>query len=157
MPLLSYPSETFPGPPSVTLDVPETWAPVRVAGTLMSCRRIESDRGFAPNVVVRGFQRSSDFTMREALAELRAFVGEQQDGTVDTPFEIDLDGTPFLGVNVSWTDEQIGTVVQIHLFTSSRRGRMVDLVQVTGSVGGADAQSSYGEVQQILQTVRTSA
>lgn len=154
MPQLTYPSETFPGPPSVVLDVPESWAPVRVGGTLMSCRRIESDRGFAPNVVVRGFQRSGDFTMREAIAELRGFVGDREDGVVDAPFELDLDGVPFLGVNVSWTDPQIGTVVQIHLFNSSRRGRMVDLIQATGSVGGEDAQSSYGEVQQILQTVR---
>ena len=33
---------------------------------------------------------------------------------------------------------------------------MDDLVQATGSVGGDGAQSSYGEVQQILQTVRIS-
>lgn len=156
MPQLTYPSETFPGPPSVTLDVPDTWAPVRVGGALMSCRRIESDRGFAPNVVIRGFQRASDFTMRDALAELRGFVEDQQDGTVDTPFDLVLDGLRLLGVNVSWTDPEIGTVVQIHLFHSSRRGRVVDLVQATGSVGGHDAQSSYGEVQQILQTVRIS-
>lgn len=156
MPQLTYPSETFPGPPSVTLDVPETWAPVRVGGALMSCRRIDGDRGFAPNVVIRGFQRASDFTMRDALAELRGFVEEQQDGRVDAPFDLDLDGTSLLGVNVSWTDPQIGIVVQIHLFHSSRRGRVVDLIQATGSVGGDDAQSSYGEVQQILQTVRIS-
>lgn len=154
MPQLTYPSETFPGPPSVTLDVPDTWAPVRVGGALMSCRRIESDRGFAPNVVVRGFQRSSDFTMRDALAELRAFVEDQPDGRVDAPFDLALDGTRLLGVNVSWTDPQIGIVVQVHLFHSSRRGRVVDLIQATGSVGGDGAQSTYGEVQQILQTVR---
>lgn len=156
MPQLTYPSETFPGPPSVTLDVPDTWAPVRVGGALMSCRRIESDRGFAPNVVVRGFQRDSDFTLRDALAELRTFVEGQPDGVVDTPFDLDLDGQPLLGVNVSWTDPAIGVVVQIHLFHSSRRGRVVDLVQATGSVGGDDAQRSYGDVQQILRTVRIS-
>ncbi|HIZ98222.1 MAG TPA: hypothetical protein H9805_06525 [Candidatus Janibacter merdipullorum] len=154
MPQLKYPSDTFPGPPSVTVDTPETWAPVRVGGTLLACRRIDSDQGFAPNVVVRGFQRSSDFTMRHALAELRGFVDEQGSGTVDEPFELELGGVPFLGVNVSWVDPEIGTVVQIHLFAGSRRGRIVDLVQATGSVGGDDAQSSYGEVQQILQTIR---
>ena len=154
MPQLSYPSETFPGPPSVTVDVPESWAPVRVGGALLSCRRVESDHGFAPNVVIRGFQRTSDFTMRDALAELREFVAGQEAGHVDEPFELDLGDVPFLGVNVSWTDEQIGTVVQIHLFAGSRRGRIIDLLQVTGSVGGSDAQNSYAEVQQILQTVR---
>lgn len=156
MPQLSYPSEVFPGPPSVTVDVPETWAPVRVGGTLLSCRRIESDHGFAPNVVVRGFQRTSDFTMRDALAELRGFVDGQPQGSIDEPFEIELDEVPFLGVNVSWDDPEIGTVVQIHLFAGSRRGRIVDLVQVTGSVGGADAETAYAEVQGILQTVRVS-
>jgi len=154
MPELTYPSETFPGPPSVTVDVPETWAPVRVGGTLLSCRRINSDHGFAPNVVIRGFQRSSDFTMRHALAELRGFVADQREGHVDEPFELELGGVPFLGVNVSWSDPEIGTVVQIHVFAGSRRGRIVDLIQATGSVGGDDAQSAYGEVQQILQTIR---
>lgn len=156
MPQLQYPSDIFPGPPGVTVDVPETWAPVRVGGTLLACRRIESDHGFAPNVVVRGFQRTSDFTMRHALEELKGFLADQPRGNVDRPFELELESVPFLGVNVSWQDPEIGTVVQIHLFAGSRRGRVVDLVQATGSVGGADAQSSYAEVQQILQTIRMS-
>lgn len=154
MPELSYPSEMFPGPPSVTLDAPDTWGPVRVGGTLLACRRIESDESFAPNVVVRGFQRTSDFTMRDAIAELRRFLDEQEAGSLDDPFEIELGGVPFVGVNVSWTDPEIGTVVQIHLFAGSRRGRIVDIVQATGSVGGETAESSYAEVQQILQSVR---
>ena len=92
--------------------------------------------------------------MRHALGELRGFVDQQGSGNVDEPFELELGEVPFLGVNVSWTDPEIGTVVQIHLFAGSRRGRIVDLVQATGSVGGDDAQNSYGEVQQILQTIR---
>lgn len=154
MPELSYPSEVFPGPPGVIIDAPDTWAPVRVGGTLLACRRIDSDHGFAPNVVVRGFQRTGDFTMREAVAELRTFVDEQSEGHVDEPFELTLGEVPFLGVNVSWSDPDIGTIVQIHLFAGSRRGRIVDLVQATGSVGGGDAQSAYAEVQQVLQTIR---
>lgn len=157
MPHLSYPSETFPGPPTVDIDVPDTWAPVRVGGTLLACRKIESEHGFAPNVVVRGFQRTSGFTIRAALDELRTFVDGREGGRVDEPFELELGGVPFLGVNVSWQDEEIGVVVQIHLFAGSRRGRVVDIVQVTGSVGGSDMEHSYGEVQGILQTVRVTA
>mgnify|MGYP003340957451 CR=1 FL=1 len=52
---------------------------------------------------------------------------------------------------------KIGTVVQIHLFAGSRRGRIVDIVQSTGSVGGDDMERSYGEVQGILQSVRVTA
>ena len=151
---LRYPSEVFPGPPGVTIEVPESWGPVRVGGTLLACRRIQSDHGFAPNVVIRGFQRTGDFTMRHALGELRAFVSGQESGHVDEPFELQLGEVPFVGVNVSWKDPEIATIVQIHLFAGSRRGRIVDLVQATGSVGGGDAQSAYAEVQQILQTIR---
>lgn len=157
MPQLTYPSETFPGPPGVTIDVPETWAPVRVGGTLLSCRRVESDQGLAPNVVIRGFQRTADFTMRHALQELRDFVAQQEDGHVDEPFELELGEVPFVGVNVSWVDEQIGTIVQIHLFAGSRRGRIVDLIQATGSVGGGDARSAYAEVQHVLRTIRVAS
>ena len=92
--------------------------------------------------------------MRQALDELRGFVAQQDQGHVDEPFELELGEVPFVGVNVSWTDPEIGTVVQIHLFAGSRRGRIVDLVQATGSVGGGDAQSAYGEVQQVLRTIR---
>ena len=95
--------------------------------------------------------------MRHALEELRGFVAQQQEGSVDEPFELELGDVPFVGVNVSWVDPQIGTIVQIHLFAGSRRGRVVDLLQATGSVGGNDAQSAYAEVQQVLRTIRATA
>ena len=38
--------------------------------------------------------------------------------------------------------------------TPQKARRIVDLVQATGSVGGGDAQSAYGEVQQVLRTIR---
>jgi hypothetical protein len=31
---------------------------------------------------------------------------------------------------------------------------VVDLLQVTGSVGGPDAEAEYPEIQQVMQTVR---
>ncbi len=154
---LTYPSREFPGPPGVRLDVPETWAPVRLGGTLMSCRRATSDEGFAPSIVVRGYQRGPDFTVAEALSELGDYVRGQTDGRIDPPFDLELGGTMLRGVNASWRDPVVGQVVQVHLFASSRRGPVVDLIQVTGSVGGADAQSAYAEVRSILSTLRITA
>lgn len=156
MSTLSYPSEAFPGPPEVALDIPDGWSPLRVSGTLLGCRRIVSHQGIAPHVVIRGSRRSVDYTERRALQELRDFVDAQPEGRVDDPFEIELDGTPFVGVTVSWKDPEIGTIVQIHLFTCSRRDRGVDLIQATGSVAGSDVRSAYADVQQILRTIRVS-
>jgi hypothetical protein len=73
---------------------------------------------------------------------------------MESPFEVEIEGVPFVGVNVSWTDATIGDVVQAHLFAGARRGQVVDLLQVTGSVGGPDAESEYTAIQQVMQTVR---
>jgi hypothetical protein len=151
---LAYPSPQFPGPPTVAVDIPADWSPVRVAGTLLAARRTASESAFAPNVVVRGFTRSNQFTIGRALGELAAYVARQDDGEMETPFEVEIERVPFVGVNVSWTDEAIGDVVQAHLFAGARRGQVVDLIQVTGSVGGPDAESEYTEIQQVMQTVR---
>lgn len=151
---LTYPSREFPGPPGVHLEVPDTWAPVRLGGTLMSCRRASSDEGFAPSIVVRGYQRGPDFTLAEAIGELGDYVRGQSEGRLDPPFDLELGGTMLRGVNASWRDAVVGQVVQIHLFASSRRGPIVDLIQVTGSVGGAEAQRAYAEVHRILTTLR---
>jgi hypothetical protein len=154
MTTLTYPSAQFPGPPSISVDIPEGWAPVRVPGTLLAARRADTSGRFAPNVVVRGFTRSGDFTIGRALGELKAYVDERSDGQMDAPFALEIEQVPFVGVNVSWTDERVGDVVQAHLFAGARRGQVVDLIQVTGSVGGEQVGSEYDTLQQLMQTVR---
>jgi hypothetical protein len=154
MTTLTYPSAQFPGPPSISVDIPEGWAAVRVPGTLLAARRSDTGGTFAPNVVVRGFTRSGDFTIGRALAELRSYVEDRADGQMDAPFALEIEKIPFVGVNVSWTDERVGDVVQAHLFAGARRGQVVDLIQVTGSVGGEQAGSEYVSLQRLMQTVR---
>lgn len=154
MPTLSHPSEQFPGPPSVTLEVPDGWVPVRVPGTLLAARASAVAEGFAPHVVVRGFSRDRSCTMGRIVGELRDAVLARRDGEIDEPFTVDLGAVPFVGVSVSWTDERIGTVVQTHLFAGARRSGLVELVQVAGSVAGADLDAQYGALQEVMQTVR---
>jgi hypothetical protein len=50
---LSYPSTQFPGPPSVTVQIPAEWIPVAVPGTRLAARRTATECRFAPNGVVR--------------------------------------------------------------------------------------------------------
>ena len=66
----------------------------------------------------------------------------------------EIASVPFVGVNVSWADETIGDVVQAHLFAGARRGQVVDLIQLTGSVGGPDAEAEYPAIQQVMQSLR---
>ena len=111
-------------------------------GTLLAARSTSTDGTFAPSIVVRGFTRSGRFTIGRALAELQQFVSQQPDGEVEPPFEVEIDGVPFVGVNVSWTDETVGDVVHPPVRGGPPRP-VVDLIQVTGSVGGDHAEAAY--------------
>jgi hypothetical protein len=130
MPTLKYPSEQFPGPPSVTVEIPDGWSPVRVPGTLLAARRNDTGGRFAPNVVVGGFTRSGDFTIGRALAELKSYVEDRTGGEMDAPFALEIESVPFVGVNVSWKDEAVG------------------------DVGGEQVDVEYDSLQQLMQTVR---
>ena len=153
---ISYPSEAFPGPPTIDLDLPDGWAPMRMVGALMAAREVSAPSGFASNVMVRGYSRDITFDVREVRRDLQAFADGQEHGVVDEPFRVTINGVPWLGVNVSWIDPDVGQVLQAHLIAGSERGVLLDLVHVVGAVGGGDVMSSYQSLHDVLVTVRLS-
>lgn len=153
MTTLTYPSDDFPGPSTVRLQIPEDWHAVHVPGTALAAAREDRPGTFTPNVVVRMTTRPADSDVAEALAELREYARSKPEGVVSEPFTAELSGVRFLGCDVSWVDGEAGTLVQAHLFGHVPRGELVELVQLTGSVGGAQAQEDYGAVKDVLQSL----
>lgn len=153
MPTFSYPSDQFPGPPAVTIDLPEDWSPVPTPGALLAARG-PAGSGPAPTLVVRHHTRPAGFTVDAALKDLRTYATRLPDSEVDEPFSVDVGGVPFVGVNLSWSDARNGDVVQVHLFAGGRQQGLVHLVHVTGTVGGSSAPQDYDVLQGILRTVR---
>jgi hypothetical protein len=154
---LAFPSEYFPAQPAITLQIPEDWEPVHATDAVMAARRAADDGTFIPNVVVRVERRPAGFATSDALAELKAFVAERPHGTTSEPFTTELDGQPFLGCDLSWVDDQVGTVLQAHLFGGVPSGPFFQLVQVTGSVGGAGTQEDYPAVKAIMNSLTVAA
>jgi hypothetical protein len=157
MTYLAFPSVEFPAQPAITLQIPEDWVPVHASGTVMAARRAADDGTFVPNVVVRVERRPAGFATDDALAELRAFAAERPHGTTSEPFVTELDGQPFVGCDLSWVDDEAGTVLQAHLFGGVPSGPFFQLVQVTGSVGGARAQEDYPVVKVIMKSLTVAA
>ena len=153
---LAFPSEEFPAQPAITLRVPEDWKPVHAPGAVMAARRAGEDGAFVPNVVVRIERRPVDFEISEALAELRQFVAQRPKGTSSEPFKAELDGRLFVGCDLSWVDDVVGTVLQAHLFGGVPSGLFLQLIQVTGSVAGAQAAEDYPIVKTIMKILRVS-
>ncbi|MHB8184629.1 MAG: hypothetical protein ACYDDU_00830 [Dermatophilaceae bacterium] len=150
---LAFPSEEFPAQPAVTLQIPQNWEPVHALGVVMATRRAADDGTFVPNVVVRIERRPVDFEVTDALAELNQFAAERPAGTTSEPSEAELDGRLFVGCDLSWVDDQVGTVLQTHLFGVVPSGPFVQLVQVTGSVGGAQSGRDYPIVTTIMRSL----
>lgn len=153
---VAFPSEEFPAQPAITLQIPEGWKPVHSPGAVMAARRVEEGGAFVPNVVVRIERRPPDFEVTDALTELRAYAAARPQGTISEPFKAEIDGQRFVGCDLSWVDEQVGTVLQAHLFGGVPSGPFVQLVQVTGSVGGARAHEDYPTVKAIMKSLTVS-
>lgn len=155
---LVFPSEEFPAQPSVTLQVPDDWEPVHAPGSVVAARRSTDDDGsFVPNVVVRLERRPVGFEINDALDELRAFTAGRGEGTISEPFKADLGGQEFIGCDLSWVDDQVGTVLQAHLLGAVPSGAFVQLIQVTGSVGGARVLADYPTISRIMRSLTVAA
>jgi hypothetical protein len=150
---LAFPSEEFPAQPAITLRIPDGWEPVHAPGAVMAARRAAEEGTFAPNVVVRVDRRPVDFEIADALTELKHFAAGRPQGTTSEPFKAELDGQLFVGCDLSWVDDLVGTVLQAHLFGGVPSGPLLQLVQVTGSVGGAKAREDYPTIKTIMKSL----
>jgi len=157
MSTLAFPSEEFPAQPAVTLHIPQDWKPVHAPGAVMAARSASEDGAFVPNVVVRIERRPVGFEVADALAELTQLAAERPQGTISAPTEVDLDGRLFVGCDLSWVDDRVGTVLQTHLFGVVPSGPFLQLVQVTGSVGGAQARRDHPTVTAIMRSLTVEA
>lgn len=154
MTTVTYPSETFPGPPSVTMDIPEDWVPLHAGDAALAACRTEREGEFTPNVLVRLSAHPAEFDLQQLVDEMRQYALAKPEGAVGQPIEVELGGVSFVGCDVSWVDEQAGTLLQVHLFGAVPNGVGQDVVQLTGSVGGARAKEDYPVLQQIFGSVR---
>ena len=154
---LAFPSEEFPAQPAITLQIPDDWLPVHSPGAVLAARCGAEQGAFVPNVVVRIERRPAGFEVADALAELRQLAAARREGTISEPFKAELDGRLFVGCDLSWVDDQAGTVLQAHLFGGVPSGPFVQLVQVTGSVGGAQAREDYPTIKAVMKSLTVGA
>ena len=102
---ISYPSEVVPGPPPITLEMPEGWEQVWAPDTLIAIRdRDEGATHFLANVVVRFYQRLAPFGPEEIHAELKQYAQQRQEGTVGQLKHQEVDGREFVGADVAFVD-----------------------------------------------------
>lgn len=154
MTTLTYPSKVNPGPPTLTLDVPDGWEQLALPQTLLATREPATDGAFATNIVARLVQRSAQTHPADLVAELGAHVRSQPGGEIGSPYSVQLCGRQWTAVNLSYDDDQHGMINQLHLFTAELLGALLSLVQVTATFADAREEDQLGIVRQALSTLR---
>ncbi|MEW1952192.1 hypothetical protein [Terrabacter sp. NPDC080008] len=153
MTTLAYPSADFPGQPAVSLDVPQGWEPVHAPGATMAAR-LPREGSFAPNVVVTVEQCGPVYRVEDSLEQV-AVLAATRGGSVSEPYAAELAGARFVGCDATWPDGDVDTVLQANLFHHVASGETSGhVVQLTGAVGGSDAEADYELIRQVLTTVR---
>lgn len=153
MTTVTYPSERFPAPPALVLDLPDGWEAVQAAGTVLAARKPAT--GFMTNVVVRVEHREEGFEAARAVEEIQGSAPARPQGVASPPFQAEIGELTFVGLDLSWVDDEVGTILQVHLFHALAPlvpGGATQMVQLIGSCGGPDAAAEYEALQAVLRS-----
>lgn len=158
MTTVQYPSPVVPGPPPLHLEMPEGWSQVWAPETLIAIRQDDTGEGhFLANVVVRFFQRLAPFGPEQVKAELAEYAAAKPEGEMGPLKEQTIDGRAWVGADLAFADPAAGTIGQVHWFTARAQNDVMDVIQVTGSYGGARQETDYPTIDAVIDSVRITA
>lgn len=152
---ITYPSPVVPGPPRIHLDMPDGWIQVWAPDTLIAIRDdTQGAEHFLANVVVRFYQRIAPFGPDEITAELSQHAEQREQGELGPLKSQDVGGRQWLGADLAFVEPEAGTVGQAHWFTAQQQNDVLDIIQVTGSYGGARREVDYPVIDRIVDSIR---
>lgn len=150
---IAYPSAEIPGPPHVSVDIPDDWESLLVPGVQLAVAQPRIEGRFRANVVVTVQRFGPEFTLEAARAGLeqrKAALPELEElGTG----ELEIDGVDWIASEYGYTQPGRPTVVQAARYAVFPRGEVaVDVIEVVGSCG---AESAEDEIE-IVRSVQDS-
>ncbi len=154
--LLTYPSDEFPAPISLTMALPQQWEPLVAVGVHLGAVKQMPTGEFTPNVIVEvtrfggayTLQQSVELAQRNAAAAKRYKYTRRESATVVGVEGFVLDG--------EFPQPRGGALLQTVRLAVVDRGSVVDLVQVTGTCAQAQQALVWDELQQIADSISQS-
>ncbi|MCT1431180.1 hypothetical protein M3G50_10510 [Brachybacterium muris] len=151
---ISYPSVDFPGPPRLSLGVPDDWEPLTVPGVQVAVAQPRVEGRFRANVVVTVQRFGPEFSLEAARAGLeqrKAGLPELEElGTG----EITIDEIAWIASEYGYTQPGRPTVVQAARYAViDRAGVATDVVEIVGSCGAEHAEDEIELVRSIQDSV----
>ncbi|PZP13798.1 MAG: hypothetical protein DI611_13960 [Brachybacterium faecium] len=151
---ISYPSVDFPGPPRLSLDVPDDWETLTVPGVQVAVAQPRVEGRFRANVVVTVQRFGPEFSLEAARAGLeqrKAGLPELEElGTG----EITIDEIAWIASEYGYTQPGRPTVVQAARYAViDRAGVATDVVEIVGSCGAEHAEDEIELVRSIQDSI----
>jgi len=146
----TYPSAEFPGYPTISLHYSDRWSPLRTPTTPLALVRDSGPGAFRANVVLAIARLDPGSTLapvEEALT--RSFAGlpgyvESARGTGE------LNGWATSTIDGSFTDPEVGTLVQSVTVVLAVHDGVTDAIQLTGTCSAAQSAEVLDEIHLIL-------
>jgi hypothetical protein len=155
MTTVSYPSELYPAPPTVSIDIPDHWETTSLPGVAITAREAPPRGDFTPNVIVRVGTRPLHDQPADVLMEVTGAMQDKADSVVGPAEQVDVEGVQWTRVAVQWTDARGLRIHQTHQSTGLPRDDQVqDFIHLTASTGGAGAEDDAPVLDQVLRSVR---
>ncbi|WP_066043323.1 LpqN/LpqT family lipoprotein [Herbiconiux solani] len=154
---LTFPGESAPAFPSVTLTLPDDWQALSVSGAVLAAGKTVEQGQFRPNVVVAVSRFGSDYSLQTAIDAVVARVASIP-GVVELGREeLEVLGTPGYRIEFSYPDERVGTLMQGVRIAVVENGPVTDLVQLTVTATGEQATELWGELREIQASATSAA
>ncbi|GAA2227328.1 hypothetical protein N1031_03110 [Herbiconiux moechotypicola] len=146
---ISFPSEAAPAFPSLSLSVPDDWKPLAVSGAVLAAGKSVEQGQFRPNVVVAVSRFAPGYALATAvegvIKRVEAIEGVAELGRD----ELDVLGQPGYRIEFSYPDPRVGLLMQAVRIAVIDHGTAVDLVQITATASGPQAQEYWGELREV--------
>ncbi len=146
---LTFPGESAPALPAVSITVPDDWAPLSVSGAVLAAGKAVEQGAFRPNIVVAVSRFAAGYTLETAISavveRVESIAGVEELGR-DT---LEVLGTEGFRIEFSYPDARVGALMQAVRIAVIENGPAVDLVQITGTTTGQQATELWGEIRDI--------
>ncbi len=151
---IEFPSADFPGPPRISLQVPDDWETLTVPGVQVAVAQPRVEGQFRANVVVTVQRFGPEFTLEAARAGLerrKAALPELEElGTG----ELEVEGNTWIASEYGYTQPGRPTVVQAARYAVIDRGGVAkDVLEIVGSCGAESADEEIETVRSIQDSV----
>ncbi|NYE96082.1 hypothetical protein FHU41_002332 [Psychromicrobium silvestre] len=152
----SFPSEAFPGFPSVSVELPEGWATRAVQDTLAAWVFPDGTENFTSNVVLSITRLAAERTLAETEAAIEAAASKLNEVELFNSVNVQMGGRDWHVHEYVFVHPQVGTLIQVMAATNVVSGDFTDTVQLTGSVSPLNQERDLDVVRDMIRGAQVS-